>query len=45
MPKLDAKQVEGKSYEMFEFDYVRGQVRCTKQHVHAQKVKVAIATT
>ena len=22
---------------MFEFNYVRGQVRCTKQHVHALK--------
>ena len=43
--KLDAKQVWRKNYEMFEFNYVRGQVRCTKQHVHALQEKVAIVTT
>ena len=45
MSKLDAKQVWRKNYEMFEFNYVRGQVRCTKQHVHALQGKVAIVTT
>ena len=43
--KLDAKQVRKKNYEIFEFNYVRGQVRCTKQHANVLQGKVAIATT
>ena len=45
MSKLDAKQVSRKNYEMFEFNYVRGQMKCTKQHAHVLLGKVAIATT
>ena len=45
MSKLYAKQVWRKNYEMFEFNYVRGQVRCTKQHVRSLQGKVAIVTT
>ena len=45
MSKLDAKQVRRKNYKIFEFNYVRAQVRCTKQHVHATQGKVAIVTT
>ena len=44
MSNLDAKQVWRKNYEMFEFNYVRGQVRRTKQHVHVPQRKVAIVT-
>ena len=40
MSKLDAKQVWRKNYEMSEFSYVRGQVKCTKQHAHVLLEKV-----
>ena len=43
--KIDAKQVWKRNYEMFEFNYVRGQVRCTKQDTHVLQGKVAIAIT
>ena len=44
MSKLDAKQVWRNNYEMFEFNYVREQMRCTKKHAHVLQGKVATAT-
>ena len=39
MSKLDAKEVGRKNYEMFEFNYVKGQMKCAKQHLLPCKEK------
>ena len=44
-PRSIKKKVWRKNYEMSKFNYVRGYVRCTKQHARFLQGRVAIATT